>query len=423
MLDEETQTVVCNFGNDYPIYMLIDTTEENSLFANETECIAALGRTGSPSMKPTAVMPPTATNERYYYPQVFGDDTVCFYGSKSKVTALANMTSEEQESYLSSTMCECCSKHGCGLATSSECSVFYPETFDGKNYCLYGPKKDVTALLNMTSFEQNAYLSVTNCECCEKHNCALDMSSECGSPSITTTTAATTLGMTTTMTTATIAPTATAATTAATTTATTVEATTSTAITTGAATIATPTMTTIATPATTTTDVATTTTVAGTTTVATTSSYHFYPTKHKNETWCFYGDITNDVIVSNYPRENADLYTTLCECCLDYICFASLEAECAITNTTATTAATIAATTTTSTGSPTTIDATTPSSSRFFYPRLFEGHPDAWCAYGDLKTDLSMANVNRGNLYLTLCECCANHMCPEYVEYECKKLN
>ena len=41
--DVTAETVVCKFDNDYPIYMLVDSTEKKRLFTNETECVASWG--------------------------------------------------------------------------------------------------------------------------------------------------------------------------------------------------------------------------------------------------------------------------------------------------------------------------------------------------------------------------------------------
>ena len=51
----------------------------------------------------------------------------------------------------------------------------------------------------------------------------------------------------------------------------------------------------------------------------------------------------------------------------------------------------------------------------YFHPRKSDG----WCAYGDIANDSSLASVNPEHLYLTLCECCTNHICPQYVVHEC----
>jgi hypothetical protein len=72
-----------------------------------------------------------ASPDSYFYPEIMGADTVCLNGPKSKITALANMSPEDQDSYLSSSMCECCLKHKCTVDISLSCETTAVTTTPG----------------------------------------------------------------------------------------------------------------------------------------------------------------------------------------------------------------------------------------------------------------------------------------------------
>jgi hypothetical protein len=80
--------------------------------------------TKTPSNKPTSSPskePKTLISGDYFYPAHFGNNTFCLYGHSSTITALVGLTPAEQVNYVSSSMCECCTKNVCFFDMGDEC--------------------------------------------------------------------------------------------------------------------------------------------------------------------------------------------------------------------------------------------------------------------------------------------------------------
>lgn len=65
------------------------------------------------------------------------------------------------------------------FATPGSGSFFYPASFDGNIFCLYGPRSNIPALDDMTPSDQAAFLSSTICECCSKNACVMTLGNSC----------------------------------------------------------------------------------------------------------------------------------------------------------------------------------------------------------------------------------------------------
>lgn len=154
-----------------------------------------------------------------------------------------------------------------------------------------------------------------------------------------------------------------------------------------------------------------------------TSAWVFYPLYSGNKTHCAYGSKMKITALVNMTEDEQTSYlsSTWCECCFKHKCSTDTCGQCGsiypqLCSTT--TAATTPSTTTTTTAATTLAKAAVMpdvASQWYFHPRKSDG----WCAYGDIANDSSLASVNPEHLYLTLCECCTNHICPQYVVHEC----
>ena len=67
--------------------------------------------TASPSKEPKSLM-----SGYYFYPAHFGDNTFCLRGHSAMIPALVGLTPAEQVDYVSTTVCECCTKNVCTMA-------------------------------------------------------------------------------------------------------------------------------------------------------------------------------------------------------------------------------------------------------------------------------------------------------------------
>ena len=67
--------------------------------------------TASPSKEPK-----TLISGYYFYPAHFGDNTFCLRGHSAMIPALVGLTPAEQVDYVSTTICECCTKNVCAMA-------------------------------------------------------------------------------------------------------------------------------------------------------------------------------------------------------------------------------------------------------------------------------------------------------------------
>ena len=147
----------------------------------------------------TTAFPGAPLDELYFYPATFEGNTFCFRGAKTSITALA----KQQESFLYSSMCECCRKHKCVIDMSVECGTTaatttaattataavtttpasYPmpttpaaPTGNHRYYPLRGGDVVIcVAATTETSYPANVDFFSDVCECCKKNGCTIPM--------------------------------------------------------------------------------------------------------------------------------------------------------------------------------------------------------------------------------------------------------
>jgi hypothetical protein len=147
----------------------------------------------------TTAFPGAPLDELYFYPATFEGNTFCFRGAKTSITALA----KQQESFLYSSMCECCRKHKCVIDMSVECGTTaatttaattataavtttpasYPmpttpaaPTGNHRYYPLRGGDVVIcVATTTATSYPANVDFFSDVCECCKKNGCTIPM--------------------------------------------------------------------------------------------------------------------------------------------------------------------------------------------------------------------------------------------------------
>jgi hypothetical protein len=129
-MDEEIPTYSPTY-EDIPTYS--PTMDEEiptySPTYEETEVISFVlpinpSPTKTPSNKPTTSLPKepkTLISGNYFYPAQFGDNIYCLHGHSSTITALVGLTPAEQVDYVSSSMCECCTKNVCSFDMGDDC--------------------------------------------------------------------------------------------------------------------------------------------------------------------------------------------------------------------------------------------------------------------------------------------------------------
>lgn len=541
--DVDTKTVVCRYGIDYPLYMM-KSTDDTYLFSNEANCIATWNHTGfsaslslypstspstaSPSMSPTmhlstipSSMPtketespsfstsespsfspslePTGEMDMYYYPRTTNKEkTYCVIGPMSDVTALVGMTKQDVNDYLSSTECECCTKHNCfvkhlGCTVSSTKSPmtapinppskaptnnptsvttiaittvatpehqFYPMQYGNWKVC-------ITA----TPYPVNKELFPDICACCKKHECSWDMTDHCGEtstptaspvvaaptpPAVTITTSPTghqfypvgggnvitcisahpypdnvdlyldicqcckehgcTINLGDHCDKIILEPTSTPS----------FQPTKlpskyppSTTLIPTKSPSKKPTRAPSKNPTKAPTNNPLTSVPTNKPTVNTSKDWYYLET-YSGKQYCMHGTIA--IVPSIASMNPIDLYETLCDCCAKYACDSAHHEQCHKTKPT-TSAPTAITSHPPITSKPTSNDVIAPAPSPppsaqwYFHPVHHEGHD--WCAYDILTGSTYMQSLKPEELYTSMCACCENHKCPEYVVTEC----
>jgi hypothetical protein len=156
-----------------------------------------------------------------------------------------------------------------------------------------------------------------------------------------------------------------------------------------------------------------------------TSKDWYYPETYYGKQYCMHGTIANVPSIAN--MNPIDLYETLCDCCAKYICDAAHHDQCNKTKPTTSTPTTIITSQPPITSKPTSNDVIAPSpspppSSQWYFHPVHMGEHD-WCAYDILTNNTYMQSLNPEELYTSMCDCCANHKCPDYVVTECAAID
>ena len=155
-----------------------------------------------------------------------------------------------------------------------------------------------------------------------------------------------------------------------------------------------------------------------------TSKDWYYPETYDGKQYCMHGTIANVPSIAN--MNPIDLYETLCDCCAKYTCDAAHNEQCNNTKPTTSTPTAITSQPPTKqpiTSHPTSNDVTLnvpspPLSAQWYFHPVHMGEHD-WCAYDILTNNTYMQSLKPEELYTSMCDCCANHKCPEYVVTEC----
>ncbi|KAL3763334.1 hypothetical protein ACHAW5_011001 [Stephanodiscus triporus] len=489
-----TATVMCNFDDNYPMYMLVNTTGEKMLFASETECLAALGHTDSPSMKPTTAMPSqspiakpstknptpiptqhpslkptTATPSQSptvkpstgmpsklptlspttstWYPEIFTIPSSTPYKQLDCVSGNEYpgfMTPPENTTtYLFDSEDECCMHFPCGKKLSP---YWYQEADvdTATVVCKYDNNYPIYMLVN-TAGGLSFFASKTECDAAlgytdspsMKPTTAMPSQSPIAKPSTKNPTPIPTQHPSLKPTTATPSQSPTVKPSTRNPTSMPTHHPTAMPLApfsppTNSYPTRIPTQITLGAPpppppAENTAAPQSSPSEQNPTKMPTrkpvTSAWFFYPLNSGNKTHCAYGSRTRITALVNMTQDEQTAYlsSSWCECCFKHGCSSDTCSQCGQiypTLCTTTTAATTPSTTTTTTAATTLVKAAMMpdvAPQWYFHPRKSDG----WCAYGDIANDSSLASVNPEHLYLTLCECCTNHICPQYVVQEC----
>ena len=155
-----------------------------------------------------------------------------------------------------------------------------------------------------------------------------------------------------------------------------------------------------------------------------TSKDWYYPETYSGKKYCMHGTIAN--VPSIASMNPIDLYETLCDCCAKYECDTAHNEQCNKTKPTTSTPTAVTSQPPTKlpiTSHPTSNDVTLnapspPPSAQWYFHPVHMGEHD-WCAYDILTNNSYMQSLKPEELYTSMCDCCANHICPEYVKTEC----